>query len=68
MLDKIKKFVTWPIAFVLVGGGLVFGAVAIWAPPEARELLLGANGFVCTVFGIAMRSPLTQGSNDNGDR
>lgn len=56
MLSKLKAFITWPIAAVLIAGGLVYAALLIFAPPDVRHallttsgVLLGANGLVWTL-------------------
>lgn len=53
------KQLTWQAVAVILGGGAIFTVIAIFAPPDARTLLLGANGLVCTLIGLAndLRKP-----------
>lgn len=63
-LEKIKKLLTPPVAAVVIAGGLCFTAVAIWAPPETREWLFGANGLLWTVASLLLR--LNAASEEGG--
>lgn len=56
-MEKLSKILTWPLVALLVGGGAIFAVIAILAPPDARELLFGANGLAMAVIGYLMRSP-----------
>lgn len=56
-LEKLSSAVTWPFATLVIAGGLTFTAIVFYAPPEARELLLGANGLLATIVGYVLRSP-----------
>lgn len=55
MLDKLKD--NWPAAAVLIAGGIIFLLIALFAPPDVREWLWGANGLLCTVIALFQRSP-----------
>ncbi|WP_157069535.1 hypothetical protein [Sandaracinus amylolyticus] len=61
-MDKIKALLTWQAVTLVLGGGVLFTLIAIFAPPESRTLLLGANGLIATLIGIALRS----GGGDGG--
>lgn len=56
-LEKLKALLTWPVVTLLLGGGAVFAAIAIFAPEGVRELLFGAHGLVATLIGVYLRSP-----------
>jgi hypothetical protein len=56
-MEKFSKFLTWPLVALLLGGGVLFALIAIFAPPDVRELLFGANGLAMAVIGYLMRSP-----------
>ncbi len=58
-MDRLRAFVTWPIAAVLIAGAGFFTLIVLFAPPGTRETLLGANGLLMTLIGILLRSPLT---------
>jgi len=49
MKKQIKDVLSWQMAAVLIAGGFCFTAIALWAPSESRELLLGANGLIWTI-------------------
>lgn len=57
MLEKLTRYVTWPIVALaaLVVGAAV--AIVLLAPPDVREWLLGANGIVAMVIAYLMHSP-----------
>lgn len=52
----------WPAALVIVAGLVAFVLTILFAPPDVREWLLGAEGFVGTVIGIYLRSPADRAS------
>lgn len=56
-MNKLKDWITWPVAVVLIAGGLSFTAIALWAPPDAREALLGANSLIWTLIGLYAHQP-----------
>lgn len=64
MLTKLRTFVTPSIAAVLIAGGVIFTVLALYAPADIRQELIGANGIVWTVVAYALRSPLA--APDNG--
>jgi len=49
--------IPWTIVALILGGLAAFVAITICAPPAAQTLLFGANGLVCTLVGIYLRSP-----------
>lgn len=64
MLSKIQKFVTWPIAAVLITCGLSYVALLLLAPPDVRAallswagLLVGANGLLGAFITAQLRAP-----------
>lgn len=58
MLDKLKEKLTWQIVVLLLGGGGLFALIAIFAPPDVRTVLFGTHGFIMTVLGWLIASPL----------
>lgn len=56
-MSKLKEWMTWPIAAVVIVGGLIFGAIVIFAPADARTELIGANGLLWTLVASYLRSP-----------
>jgi len=60
-MDRIKHFVTLPIAIILSTGLLVVGAALIWAPPDVRTAIISGAGFVGTVlahyYGVRAPTP-----------
>lgn len=62
-LDALRAALTWPVVALLLGGGVVFALVAIFAPEGARELLFGAHGLIATLVALYLRSP-REGSSE----
>lgn len=56
-MEKLSKLMTWPMVALLIGGGVVFALTAVFAPPDVREVLFGANGLLSTVIAYWLRSP-----------
>jgi hypothetical protein len=48
----------WPIVVLVAIGAIMFTLIAIFAPPGVRDVLFGANGFIMTLLGALIRSPL----------
>lgn len=46
------KQLTWQAVALILGGGVLFTLIAIFAPPDVKQWLLGANGLVFTVLGL----------------
>lgn len=55
-MDRLSRLLTWPVVTLLLGGGVIFGAIVIFAPPESRELLLGAHGLIATLIALYLRT------------
>lgn len=65
MLEKIKSSLTWPVAAVVMAGGVCYTAIAIFAPHEAgmlREGLMGANGLLWTLVAAYRINTASQGA------
>lgn len=45
------------MAAVLIAGGASFAAILIWAPPDVKQWLIGANGLIGTVVAYLLTSP-----------
>lgn len=60
MLEKFSRFVTWPVVALFAIAGATFAAIAIFAPPETRTALFGANGLIATAIALWMESPFAQ--------
>lgn len=60
-MEKLKSWMTWPIAAVLIAGAVCFAAIVMFAPPETQTLLFGANGLVWSIVAAYLRSPRDAG-------
>lgn len=65
-MEKLSKFVTWPLVALLLGGAAAFVAIVVLAPPETQVLLFGANGLVMSIVAYVMRSPRDRRALDPG--
>lgn len=54
-MKNLSKLMTWPIAAVLIAGGVCFTLIAIYADGATRDALFGANGLVMSVFMALIR-------------
>lgn len=54
-MQKIKEALTWQMVAVLIAGGVMFIAIAIWAPSDTRQWLFGANGLLWTLVTAFIR-------------
>jgi hypothetical protein len=48
-MKNLSKLITWPIAAVLIAGGVCFTLIAIYADGATRDALFGANGLVMSI-------------------
>ena len=60
-MERLKTLVTPAVAAVLVAGAVCFTAIVIWAPPETKQWLLGANGLFWTATSFVTRILLDDG-------
>ena len=56
-MERISKILTWQMVAVLGIGGAAFLLIVFYAPPDVRDLLLGANGFIATIVAYYLKSP-----------
>ena len=54
-MKNLSKLLTWPIAAVLIAGGVCFTLIAIYAEGETRDALFGANGLVMSIVMALIR-------------
>lgn len=45
---------SWKAVVLVLGGGAMFTLIALFAPPDTQVLLLGANGLISTIIGLAL--------------
>lgn len=57
-MDRLKQYLTLPMAIVLVGGGLCFTGLLAVVPRDTLQWALGANGLVWTLIALYARSPI----------
>jgi len=63
-MDKLKQWLTWQWVALLLGGGALFTLIAIFAPANVQNWLLGGNGLLMTFVAYHLPSPLGKGSSD----
>lgn len=56
MLDKVKAALTWQMVVVLALGAVGFISIALFAPPDVRDALFGANGLLWTVVTALLKA------------
>lgn len=54
---KVLNGLTPQAVALLIAGGLIFALITLYAPPEVREWLYGANGLIATIVALLLRSP-----------
>lgn len=57
-MDRLKQYLTLPMAIVLVGGGVCFVLLLRFVPRDTLEWALGANGLVWAALALFARSPV----------
>jgi hypothetical protein len=60
--------ITWQGVVVLCTGMATFAAIAIFAEESTRTMLLGADGLVCTLVALYLRSPRDVALPSGGDQ
>lgn len=57
-MDRLKQYLTLPMAIVIVGGGLCFVGLLAVVPRDTLQWALGANGLVWALIALFARSPV----------
>jgi hypothetical protein len=56
-MNRILAHLSWPFVALVAIGAAVFIVVALWAPPDVKQWILGPTGLLAAIVGYYLESP-----------